>query len=117
MLIAAKSTLKFKGAATVIAALLVGTSIAFDIGFKAIILNGTEEGIAFAYFIPLYMSFLAPVVLFDVLTGKKRLPMTAKEKSNIITPAVGWLILTAVLLGPVGAFLDKIGRASCRERV
>jgi hypothetical protein len=103
MLIAAKSTLKFRGAATVVAALLIGTSIAFNMGFKAIALNGTEEGIAFAYFIPLYMSFLAPVVLFDVLGGK-RLP-TARQNRTAAT--VGWLILTAVLLGPVGTFLDS----------
>jgi hypothetical protein len=106
MLIAAKSTLKFRGAATVVAALLVGTSIAFNIGFKASVLNGTEEGIAFAYFIPLYVSFLAPVVLFDILAGKKRL-LTGKQKPITTTPAVGWLILTAVLLGPVGTFLDS----------
>jgi hypothetical protein len=104
MLVAAKSTLKFRGAATVVAALLVGTSIAFNIGFKAIVLNGTEDGIAFAYFIPLYMSFLAPVVLFDILAGKKRLP-TAKKPNTI--SSIGWLILTAVLLGPVGTFLDS----------
>src|SRR5919106_4155390 len=102
MLIAAKSTLKFRGAATVVAALLIGTSIAFNIGFKAITLNGTEEGISFAYFIPLYMSFLAPVVLFDVLAGKRLL--TARQNR---TAAVGWLILTAVLLGPIGTFLDS----------
>ena len=103
MLIASKSTLKFRGAATVVAALLVGTSIAFNIGFKAIVLNGTEEGIAFSYFISLYMSFLAPVVLFDILAGKKAL-LTGKQKR---TTPVGWLILTAVLLGPVGTFLDS----------
>jgi hypothetical protein len=106
MLIAAKSTLKFRGAATVVAALLVGTSIVFNIGFKAAVLNGTEEGIAFAYFIPLYMSFLAPVVLFDILTGKKRL-LTGKDKPNTTSSSNGWLILTAVLLGPVGTFLDS----------
>lgn len=83
-------------------------SITFDIGFKAIILNGGEEGIAFAYFIPLYISFLAPVVvLFDILDGKKTL-LTAKQKLNTTTPAVGWLILiAAALLGPVGVFLDS----------
>jgi hypothetical protein len=110
MLIAAKSTLKFRGAATVVAALLVGTSIVFNIGFKAFVLNGTEDGIALAYFIPLYISFLAPVVLFDILAGKKRL-LIAKQKPNTTTPAVatsiGWLILIAVLLGPVGTFLDS----------
>jgi hypothetical protein len=110
MLIAAKSTLKFRGAATVVAAILVGTSIVVNIGFKAFVLNGTEDGIALAYFIPLYMSFLAPVVLFDILAGKKRL-LTAKQKPYTTTPAVGisigWLILTAVLLGPVGTFLDS----------
>ena len=104
MLIGAKSTLKFKGAATVVAALLVGTSIVFNIGFKAIVLNGSQEGIAFAYFIPLYMSFLAPVVLFDILAGKKRL-LTAKKPKT--TAAIGWLILTAILLGPVGTFVDS----------
>lgn len=104
MLIGAKSTLKFRGAATVVAALLIGTSIAFDIGFKAIVLNGSQEGIAFAYFIPLYMSFLAPVVLFDILAGKKRL-LTAKKPKT--TAAIGWLILTAILLGPVGTFVDS----------
>jgi hypothetical protein len=104
MLIGAKSTLKFRGAATVVAALLVGTSIAFNIGFKAIVLNGSQEGIAFAYFIPLYMSFLAPVVLFDILAGKKRL-LTAKKPKT--TAAIGWLILTAILLGPVGTFVDS----------
>jgi hypothetical protein len=103
MLIAAKSTLKFRGAASVVAGLLVGTSIAFNVGFRVIVLNGTEEGIAFAYFIPLYVSFLAPVVLFDILAGKTRLPTTAKPK----TTAIGWLILTSVLLGPVGTFLDS----------
>jgi hypothetical protein len=108
MLIAAKSTLKFRGAATVVAALLVGTSIVFNIGFKSIVLNGTEDGIALAYFIPLYMSFLAPVVLFDILAGKKRL-LTAKQKPNTtsVGTSIGWLILTAVLLGPVGTFLDS----------
>lgn len=104
MLIGAKSTLKFRGAATVVAALLVGTSIVFNIGFKAIVLNGSQEGIAFAYFIPLYMSFLAPVVLFDILAGKKRL-LTAKKLET--TAAIGWLILTAILLGPVGTFVDS----------
>ncbi|HJY15511.1 MAG TPA: hypothetical protein VJ225_05715 [Nitrososphaeraceae archaeon] len=104
MLIGAKSTLKLKGAATVVAALLIGTSIAFDIGFKAIVLNGSQEGIAFAYFIPLYMSFLAPVVLFDILAGKKSLLTANKPKT---TTAIGWLILTAVLLGPVGTLLDS----------
>ncbi len=103
MLVAAKSTLKFRGAASVVAALLIGTSIAFNIGFRAFMLNGTEEGIAFASFIPLYISFLVPVVLFDILAGKKRL-LTAKKLN---TTAVGWLILTAVLLGPVGTFLDS----------
>ncbi|MDQ3852917.1 MAG: hypothetical protein M3299_08800 [Thermoproteota archaeon] len=106
MLIAAKSTLKSRGAATVVAALLVGTSIIFNIGFKATVLNGSQEGLAFAYFIPLYISFLAPVVLFNILAGKKRL-LTAKEKPNTTTPAIGWLILTTVLLGPVGTFLDS----------
>ena len=101
MLIGAKSTLKFRGAASVVAALLIGTSIAFDIGFRAIVLNGTDEGTAFAYFVPLYISFLAPVVLFDVLADKRSL--TAKPKTTLI----GWLILTFVLLGPVGTFLDS----------
>jgi hypothetical protein len=101
MLIAAKSTLKFRGAPSVVAALLIGTSIAFNIGFKAIVLNGSEEGIAFAYFIPLYISFLAPVILFDILAGKRLLTAKPKTTSN------GWLILTAVLLGPVGTFLDS----------
>ena len=104
MLIGSKSTLKFRGAATVVAALLVGTSIVFNIGFKAIVLNGSQEGLAFAYFIPLYMSFLAPVVLFDILAGKKRL-LTAKKPKT--TAAIGWLILTAILLGPVGTFVDS----------
>jgi hypothetical protein len=104
ILIAAKNILKFRGAATVVAALLIGTSIAFNMGFKAIALNGTEEGIAFAYFIPLYISFLAPVVLFDVLAGK-RLPTARQNRTT--AAAVGWLILTAVLLGPVGTFLDS----------
>jgi hypothetical protein len=102
MLIAAKNTLKFRGAASVVAALLIGTSIAFNIGFRAIVLNGTEEGIAFAYFIPLYMSFLAPVVLFDILAGKRLL--TAKKPK---TTSIGWLILTSVLLGSVGTFFDS----------
>jgi hypothetical protein len=104
MLIGAKSTLKFRGAATVVAALLVGTSIVFNIGFKAIVLNGSQEGIAFAYFIPLYMSFLAPVVLFDILADKKRLLTANKPKTTV---AIGWLILTAILLGPVGTFVDS----------
>lgn len=103
MLIAAKSTLKFRGAASVVAALLIGTSIAFNIGFKAVVLNGSEEGIAFAYFIPLYISFLAPVVLFDILAGKKRLLTGRKPKIT----SISCLILTAVLLGPVGTFLDS----------
>jgi hypothetical protein len=47
------------------------------------------------------------VVLFDILAGKKML-LTAKQKSNTTTtPAVAWLILTAVLLGPLGVFLDS----------
>jgi hypothetical protein len=50
--------------------------------------------------------FFAPVVLFDILDGKKTL-LTAKQKLNTTTPAVGWLILTAALLGPVGVFLDS----------
>ena len=101
MLICAKSTLKFRGAATYVAALLIGTSIAFNIGFKAIVLNGSEEGSALAYFIPLYISFLVPVVLFDILAG--RMLLTAKPKIT----SIGWLILTAVLLGPIGTFLDS----------
>jgi len=101
MLIAAKSTLKFRRAASVVAGLLIGTSIAFNIGFKAIVLNGAEEGIAYAYFIPLCISFLAPAVSFDISAGKRLL--TAKPK----TTATGWLILTAALLGPVGIFLDS----------
>jgi hypothetical protein len=101
MLIAAKSTLKFRGAAAVVAALLVGTSIAFNVGFRATVLNGTEEGIVLAYFIPLYMSFLAPVVLFDILAGRRLL--TAKAT----TTAIGWLIFASVLLGPVGTFFDS----------
>jgi hypothetical protein len=107
MLIAAESSLKFRGAATVVAALLVGTSIVFNIGFKAIVLNGSQEGLSFAYFIPLYMSFLAPVVLFDILAGRKRLPIQKQKPKTTTTPAVGWLILTAVLLGPIGTFLDS----------
>jgi hypothetical protein len=106
MLIAAKSTLKFRGAASVVAALLVGTSIVFNIGFKATILNGSQEGIAFAYFIPLYISFLAPVVLFDILAGKNRL-LAEKKANTTSSSSIGWLILTAVLLGPVGTFLDS----------
>lgn len=105
MLIAAKSTLKFRGAATVVAAILVGTSVVVNIGFKATVLNGSQEGIAFAYFIPLYISFLVPVVLFDILADKKRL--LTERKPNTTTPAIGWFILTAVLLGPVGTFLDS----------
>ena len=101
VLIAAKSTLNFPRAASVVAGLLIGTSIAFNIGFKAIVLNGAEEGNAFAYFIPLYISFLAPVVSFDISAGKRLL--TAKSK----TTAIGWLILTAALLGPIGIFLDS----------
>ncbi len=107
MLIGAKSILKFRGAVTVVAALLVGTSIVFNIGFKAIVLNGSKEGIAFAHFIPLYMSFLAPVVLFDILAGKKRLLIGRKPKTKTTTTEIGWLILTAVLLGPIGTFLDS----------
>lgn len=106
MLIATKSTLKFRGAASVVAAILVSTSIAFDIGFRAMVLNGTEEGIAFASFIPLYISFLAPVVLFDILAGKRRLPTTAKLEPKTIT-SIRWLILTSLLLGPIGTFLDS----------
>ena len=30
-----------------------------------------------------------------------------ETKINTTTPAVGWLILTAALLGPVGVFLDS----------
>jgi hypothetical protein len=51
-------------------------------------------------------SFLAPVVLFDILDDKKTL-LTPKQKLNTTTPAVGWLILTVALLGPVGVFLDS----------
>jgi hypothetical protein len=51
------------------------------------------------------MSFLAPVVLFDILAGKKRLLTATQPKTT--TAAIGWLILTAVLLGPVGTFLDS----------
>jgi hypothetical protein len=104
MIIAAKSTLKFRGAASVIAALLIETSIAFNIGFRAIVLNGSEEGIALAYFIPLYISFLVPVVLFDILAGKRLL--TGKGRRRTTTP-IRWVILTSVLLGPVGTFLDS----------
>jgi hypothetical protein len=45
ILIGAKSSLKFRGAASVVAALSIGTSITFVIGFKAIILNESGEGV------------------------------------------------------------------------
>ena len=50
------------------------------------------------------MSFLAPVVLFDILADKKRVLTANKPKTTV---AIGWLILTAILLGPVGTFVDS----------
>ena len=55
MLIGFKSTLKFRGTATVVAALLIGTSIAFNIGFKSHCPKWKSEGIAFAYFILIHV--------------------------------------------------------------
>ena len=92
VLFTAKKILKFKGAATAVAVISVAIIVITNLGFTSLVLTGTPEGSEIVSFIPLYVSFLIPVFLFDMLlkdSHKKR-----------------WIILTSALIGPFASYLD-----------
>ncbi len=98
----AKKMLAWRGAVTSVALLSAGLSATANLGFRAFVLagktiepstyGGVGEGSVISSFIPLYVSFVVPVFLFDVLV---------KDSQS------GWrMILAAALVGPFASFLD-----------
>ncbi len=88
--LSAKRILRWRGAATAVA--LLGATIVATASLSFRAANDPVSGAAIAAFIPLYLAFLLPVALFDVLVRDLR----------------SWWVtlLAAVLLAPFSAFLD-----------
>jgi len=92
VLFSAKRILGFKGAATAVAVLAVTVIVATNLGFNSLVLAGTQEGSEIGSFIPIYLSFLIPVFLIDMLlkdSHRKR-----------------WVILASALIAPFASYLD-----------
>lgn len=82
------------GATTLVALLSAGVSSTANLGFRALghAGRGEPDGLLIASFIPLYLSFLVPVVLFDLLVKDlQRKPV---------------VLLAAALVAPFASFLD-----------
>ncbi len=88
--LSAKRILGWRGGATVVALLGAVIIATLSLGFRAA--NDPANGGAIAAFIPLYLAFLLPVALFDVLVRDLR----------------SWRVtlLAGVLLAPFASFLD-----------
>ena len=67
VLFSVKSILRWTGAVTTVALLSAFLSATVNLGFRAFVLAGKEEGSALASFIPLYISLVVPVLLFDLV--------------------------------------------------
>lgn len=90
--VTAKRLLGWRGAVTLIAMVSAAVSAAANLGFRALALQGRDYGPAIGSFIPLYLSFIIPVFLFDILVrgngGRRR------------------LLVGSTLVGPFASFLD-----------
>jgi len=92
VLLTAKKVIRRKGAATAVAVLSATITIITYLGFKVLVLEGTQEGSETVSFIILYLSFLIPIFIFDMLvknSHRKR-----------------WIILSFALIAPFVSFLD-----------
>lgn len=95
-LLTARRTLPWRGSLTMVALLGAGVTVLANLSFRASVLfergNPDGSGSAIVSFIPLYLAFLVPVVLFD-LVAKRNLE--------------GWLVIAAGgILGPFASYLD-----------
>lgn len=97
ILFTTKRTLSWTGAVSAVAlltALVVSTA---NLGFRAWYLTnstdpkGIAEGTTIASFIPLYLAFLVPVVLFDLV---------------VRNPSAKWTIVASSLVAPFASYLD-----------
>ena len=91
-MLTAKKILRRKGAATIVAVLSATITTITYLGFKASVLTGTQDGFETLSFIPLYLSFLIPIFILDMLvkdSHRKR-----------------WIILFSALIAPFASFLD-----------
>lgn len=96
VLLTARRTLPWRGSLTMVALLGAGVTVLANLSFRASVLfergNPLGSGSAIASFIPLYLMFLVPVVLFD-LAARRELE--------------GWLAVAAGgILGPFASYLD-----------
>ncbi|MBI2185307.1 MAG: hypothetical protein HYU39_10180 [Thaumarchaeota archaeon] len=97
-LFTAKRVLKWRGAVTIIAIISAAVSATANLGFRAFILAGGKEtltgltGSGISSFIPIYLSFIIPVVLFDFFVD------ASASRTR--------LIVAGALIGPFASFLD-----------
>jgi len=95
-LLTARRTLPWRGSLTMVALIGAGVTVLANLSFRATVLfergNPNGYGSAIASFIPLYLLFLVPVVVFDLGASKE---------------LKGWLALAAGgILGPFASYLD-----------
>lgn len=88
----AKKLLRWRGAVLSVAIISAAVSATANLGFRAWILGGSGDGPAMAAFIPLYLAFLIPVLIFDLLL----------KETNINRK----MIIAAILISPFASFLD-----------
>ncbi len=89
----AKRALGRTGAVTAVALLYAGTMVLANIGFRAAMLGSTESGLLMASFIPVYLAFVAPVLVFDLAVKDSR----AGRRT----------LLGSALIGPFASYLDS----------
>lgn len=92
VLLSTKKILRWTGGLTAIVLLSVAVHATANLGFRATVLAGSEEGATIALFIPLYLSFVAPVAVFDKLVKE---PFRRRS-----------MVLAGALIGPFAAYLD-----------
>ena len=87
-----KKLLRWRGAVLSVAIVSAVVTATANLGFRASILGGSGDGPAIAAFIPLYLAFLIPVLIFDLF-----LKDTSVNRK---------MIIAAILISPFASFLD-----------
>ena len=87
-----KKLLNWRGSVLSVAIISAVVSATANLGFRASILGGSGEGPAIVAFIPLYLAFLIPVLIFDLLLND-----TSVNRK---------MIIAAILISPFASFLD-----------
>lgn len=86
-----KRVFAWRGALTVIALLSAFVSATANLGFRAMILGAKDPGPQLLSFIPLYLSFMIPVFLFDLWIGNANAKWKTLLASGFIAPFASYL--------------------------